>query len=309
MAALVQFSHVVRTFGATCALDDVTFSVPEGSVCALLGPNGAGKTTALRILLGLARPSSGRVEACGAEPGALSVRHTIGYLPDVPAFPAWMTAAEYLHSVAELNAITTDAATPRIHTLLDMAGLSDVRQGIGGYSRGMKQRLGLAQALMNSPKLLILDEPTSALDPAGKREVLDLITQLAGHATILLSSHNLAEVQHVCSDAVVLQSGRVLFSGSLDTLRQRTGGHSLRIETDKVSELDTLLHAEPWCTASHRERGAVVVTLSDPDAAARRIPLLIAKLGGALGALIPEEVSLEDAFLTLTAATTQEGAR
>ncbi|MDO4887816.1 MAG: ABC transporter ATP-binding protein [Actinomycetaceae bacterium] len=296
MSAAVSFESVTRAFGSNVALADASFDVPENSVCALLGPNGAGKTTSIRILLGLARADSGRVSVLGHPPGSMAVRRRLGYLPDVPAFPTWMTGEEYLESCALL---TGAPGTRRIPALLEMAGLAGVRVRIGAYSRGMKQRLGIAQALIASPDLLVLDEPTSALDPAGRRYVQDLIARLAEHTTVILSSHNLAETERICTHAVVMRDGHVLAASPVSELRRRTARTALRIESDSSDRLAELLAGEPWVGHVRSEAGGLVVSVLS-DEAYGRIPRMIADRGWSLYRLTPEEMSLEDAFLDLT---------
>jgi len=265
----VEFSAVSRSFGSVKALDTVSFQAPKGSVFALLGPNGAGKTTALRILLGLARADAGTVKILGSPPGSRAARRALGYLPDVPAFPEWMTAHEYLESAARLAGVRPAAAAKRIPALLEMTDLEKAtKRPIRGYSRGMRQRLGLAQALIGAPELLVLDEPTSALDPAGRHAVLELIAKLSEHATIILSSHDLSDVARVASHALVLRSGRALFSGPVAELRTSVGGHSLRIECSDPEALLPLLRAESWCRSAIRQGAAVVVGIADDDSAA-----------------------------------------
>lgn len=300
MSAAVSFTGVSRSFGRTRALADVSFQVPENSVCALLGPNGAGKTTAIRALLGLARTDAGEISVLGERPGSLAARSRLGYLPDVPAFPAWMTAREYLEASARLAGVPASTAGRRIDALLETAGLSSVRQRIGGYSRGMRQRLGIAQALIGAPGLLVLDEPTSALDPAGHREVLELIERLSGRTTVLLSSHNLAEADRVATHAVVLRAGRVLASSPVADLRRRAGALSLPLRADADADADAVLARQPWCKGVRREGGDLVLLVCDEDAAAHSIPALAAERSWGVRALIPLERSLEDVFLALT---------
>ena len=187
-----------------------------------LGPNGAGKTTTLRILAGLARPTGGRASVLGhdvtrdAEPST-----PLGYLPDVPGFYKWMTAPSTCSSPAELFGLRRRAlaahqgtARPRRPRRRD--------DPIGGYSRGMKQRLGVAQALINAPRLLLLDEPTSALDPIGRREILEMIAALAGRTTVFFSTHILADVERVCDTVAILDKGRVVAQAGIDELRRAT---------------------------------------------------------------------------------------
>ena len=296
----VEFRNVTRAFGEKLALDDVSFQIPAGSVCALLGPNGAGKTTTIRILLGLARADAGDVRILGDPAGSLAVRRRLGYLPDVPAYPAWMSAREYLEASADLAGVPAVERRGRIASLLDLAELAGVSQRIGGYSRGMRQRLGLAQALVGNPDLIVLDEPTSALDPAGRRAVLRLIARLAEHATVILSSHNLEEVQRVCTHAVVLREGKAVAASTISRLRERAGDHSLLLVSGGGDPLAHALKAEPWCAGVRREGADFIVVVSDPSAAARALPALMARGGWDLSALTPLEPSLEDVFTALT---------
>ena len=296
----LEFHNVSRAFGDKLALDDVSFQIPAGSVCALLGPNGAGKTTTIRILLGLARADAGDVRILGDPAGSLAVRRRLGYLPDVPAYPAWMSAREYLEASADLAGVPAVERRSRIASLLELAELAGVSQRIGGYSRGMRQRLGLAQALVGNPDLIVLDEPTSALDPAGRRAVLRLIAQLAEHATIILSSHNLEEVQRVCTHAVVLREGKAVAASTISQLRERAGDHSLLLVSTGGDRLAQALKAEPWCAGVRREGADFIVVVSDASAAARSLPALMARGGWDLSALTPLEPSLEDVFTALT---------
>lgn len=230
-APAIRIEHLVKTYPAGSgqtkrAVNDATFDIPAGQIVSFLGPNGAGKTTTLRMILGLARPTSGSVQILGhdATKAANAIRQQIGYLPDVPGFPAWMTAPEFLRFAGSLFGIDKTTLNPRIDSLLDLAGLTGVTHKIGGFSRGMKQRLGIAQALVNAPKLLMLDEPTSALDPLGRRDVLTMIKALRGKATVLFSTHLLDDVERVCDSAVVLNQGHVLATGTIAELRSRYGG-------------------------------------------------------------------------------------
>ena len=192
-APAIELRGVTKRFGGTLALDHVDLVVQPGVVFGFLGRNGAGKTTALRILSGLARPTAGTAHVLGHDVARSSdvVRSQIGFLPDVPGFYPWMTAREYLDFAGRLFAIDPATLTARVDALLEMAGLASVTTRIGGFSRGMKQRLGIAQALINAPSLLMLDEPTSALDPIGRREVLEMVgVAPRAHDGVLLDAHS-----------------------------------------------------------------------------------------------------------------------
>ena len=207
---IVSTSRLRKEYGATVALRDIELRVPAGSVYGLVGPNGAGKTTLLGILAGLRKASAGKVEI-NAEWARIAV------LPDTPQFDSWLTGRE----VVDLARSLTDPSVPaaRVDEVLEQAGLADAAHRIvGGYSRGMLQRLGVASTVVAHPTLLMLDEPSSALDPAGRREVLDLVARLRGEATVIFSSHILGDVQEVCDTVGILRAGELLFQGPISDL-------------------------------------------------------------------------------------------
>jgi ABC-2 type transport system ATP-binding protein len=298
----IEICGLVKDFKKARALDGVDLVVPEGSVFGFLGPNGAGKTTTLRILAGLARPTAGEARVFGHDTtrDADAVHALIGFLPDVPGFYKWMTAREYLELTAGLFGLPAAERDERIETLLDLAGLSGVTTKVGGYSRGMKQRLGVAQALINSPRLLLLDEPTSALDPIGRREVLEMIAALAGRTTVFFSTHILADVERVCDIVAVLAGGRIVEQAAIDDLRARHGGaQRVVIEVDDPQRLEQALAAEVWASAVRRDGRELVVEVTDLELAYHAVPALVARLGLSLRRFEADEVSLEDVFVDL----------
>ena len=298
----IEIAGLVKDFKKARALDGVDLVVPEGSVFGFLGPNGAGKTTTLRILAGLARPTAGEARVFGHDTtrDADAVHALIGFLPDVPGFYKWMTAREYLELTAGLFGLPAAERDERIETLLDLAGLSAVTTKVGGYSRGMKQRLGVAQALINSPRLLLLDEPTSALDPIGRREVLEMIAALAGRTTVFFSTHILADVERVCDTVAVLAGGRIVEQAGIDELRARHGGaQRIVAEVDDRPRLEQALAAEDWAGAVRRDGHELVVDVTDLEVAYRALPALVARLGLSLRRFEADEVSLEDVFVDL----------
>ncbi|WP_420175832.1 ABC transporter ATP-binding protein [Luteococcus sp. OSA5] len=272
---VVQIDGLTKQFKDKLALQEVNLRVTEGTVFGFLGPNGAGKTTTIRILLGLAAASGGSARIFGQDVATASsdVRRQIGYLPDVPGFYPWMTAAQFLRLTGKLFGLDEAVITERIDALLAMAGLTGVEHRIGGFSRGMKQRLGIAQALMNAPRLLILDEPTSALDPVGRKEVLDMIGMLRGRTTVLFSTHILGDAQRVCDEVAILQAGRVVTQAPLHELLAAAGPRRLSVEATGSDEA--------------RERFAAA------------LPQLAAQTGVELGPVEQAEASLEDVFLDL----------
>ncbi|HEY5554670.1 MAG TPA: ABC transporter ATP-binding protein, partial [Cellulomonas sp.] len=249
MTAAIQATALTKTYGDSRALDAMDLTVPEGSVFGFLGANGAGKTTTLRLLTGLARPTSGSVEVLGHDVATAgnAVRAEIGFLPDVPGFYDWMTAPELLRFAGGLFGIGGPVLEGRVEMLLDLAGLTGVTTTVGGYSRGMKQRLGVAQSLVNAPRLLLLDEPTSALDPMGRKDVLEMIASLRGRTTVFFSTHILADVERVCDTVAILDRGRVVAHAPIDELKARYGAQKVVVEvTDGADELAEEIGRRPW---------------------------------------------------------------
>lgn len=288
-------TELTKSYGEKLALDGLSVSLEDGAACALVGPNGAGKTTLISILLGLIAGDSGRATIFGDEAGSIAARKHIGYLPDVPSFPGWMRADEVLHLSRRLSG-GDDVVDP----LLEAVGLAGNRRPVRMFSRGMKQRLGLAQALVSSPRLLILDEPTSALDPAGQRLFHDLVRSLRGRATVLYSTHSLGEAEQVCDSAIIVSAGRLVRQSSMDNLIREGQGLFLDV-SGPVDRLVDLLGRVPWVSALDRS-GATRQTLSlrvaDLETAQRELPGLIASSGVVLHSLNPR--GLADIFLDLT---------
>ncbi len=303
MSAAIEIDGLTKVYGTHRALDGVELEVPEGSVFGFLGPNGAGKTTTLRVLTGLADPSSGSARVLGHDvvSASAAVRAKIGFLPDVPGYYEWMTATEFLRFAGGLFGLSGSVLDARVDALLDLAGLAGVKTRVGGYSRGMKQRLGVAQALMNAPRLLMLDEPTSALDPIGRKEVLDMIASLRGRTTVFFSTHILADVERVCDRVAILDKGRVVTSESMAELKSRYGGRRFVVDpVGDASQLVDRLRTEEWATeATMLADGRLSVAVNDVEAAQRALPALIVQAGLGLKRYEAGEVSLEEVFVDL----------
>lgn len=237
MRALLEVKGLTRSFGEVRAVKGIDFTVAEGRCVALLGPNGAGKTTTIRMLAGLLKPSSGSIGYPGRSENG-DVREGIGYLPQSPAFYPWMTGAEFVTYAGKLCGLSGAESKRSAGEWLERVGLKDAaRRRIGGYSGGMKQRLGLAQALVHRPKLLMMDEPVSALDPIGRREVLELISELKRETTVLFSTHVLHDAEELCDDIVIIRDGRIALQGELDRIRNehRLPVIELLLEQDEAS--------------------------------------------------------------------------
>ncbi len=223
MAPLLAASGLEKRYGRVAALAGVDLEVAEGQLVGLLGPNGAGKSTLVKVACGLVHPSGGEVRVCGAPAGSLAARRSLGYLAELFRFPSWMSAEEVLALHQRLAGSPGGAAERG--ELLELVGLPDARATrVAAMSKGMQQRLGIAQALVGSPRLLLLDEPTSALDPAGRRVVRGLLEELRARGTsVLLNSHLLSEVELVCDHVVIVDHGRVVAAGAPDELRRQGG--------------------------------------------------------------------------------------
>lgn len=291
---ILTTSGLGKRYGAHPALDGVDITVAEGSVYGLVGPNGAGKTTLLALLAGLRRATTGRIHI-GVP------RREMAYLPDTPQFDPWLTGREVAALAGHL--VTADLPDGRVDEVLRDTGLTEAAdRRVGGYSRGMLQRLGLAATLVGRPALLLLDEPASALDPAGRREVLDLITGLRGRVTVMLSTHILGDVQEVCDTVGILRAGRLLFQGPLETLLvgRAVPAYRLRARPPLRPVIESL-RAQEWVTGVE-ENGpeSLRIAVRSLPEAEQHLPATLAHAGARVVSLTPEASDLEDVFLELT---------
>jgi ABC-2 type transport system ATP-binding protein len=236
---ILHIQNLSKSFGNSKIIDDLSFSVPEHSIFGFIGQNGAGKTTTMKMVLGLLKADNGSITVCGEEVsfGQTKTNQYIGYLPDVPEFYHYMRPKEYLTLCGKITGLTSEKIKNRSEELLTLVGLQGINKKIGGFSRGMKQRLGIAQALLNEPKLLICDEPTSALDPLGRKEILDILRQVKGKTTVVFSTHILSDVERICDRIAVLHKGKLALSGTISEIKSQHKADRLFIEfankTDK----------------------------------------------------------------------------
>jgi len=306
----IRIEGLSKVYGAVTALDGLDLAVERGTVFGFLGPNGAGKTTTLRLLTGLTAPTAGRAWVDGvpvageeAKVGAAATRY--GFLPEEPAFYNWMTAREFLDHVGRVFGKSASERAARIGELLQTVGLAEAaRRRIGGFSRGMRQRLGLAQALISRPPVLFLDEPVSALDPAGRKEVLGLIERLRGQTTIFMSTHILADVERVCDTVGILARGRLVAHASRESLLAQYALPLFEFEVQPGAE--AALAA--WAEAQRPQPFVDGLTVSGPVAR-----FMVSDVADAGAALLPSAMqaglvlaryemlrpSLEDVFLRL----------
>ena len=242
---VLAIQNLKKTFGSKEVLRGLDLSVPEHSIFGFIGKNGAGKTTTMKAVLGLLKPDSGEIHVMGERVhfGQTGTNRYIGYLPDVPEFYSYMTPPEYLNLCGEVSGMNKSDIESRSKELLELVGLGGERHRIKGFSRGMKQRLGIAQALLNRPKLLICDEPTSALDPAGRKEILDILLAVKEQTTVLFSTHILSDVERICTEAAFLSDGKIAMQGTIAELRNRRSSDGFIIETEQKEAADALIKA------------------------------------------------------------------
>jgi ABC-2 type transport system ATP-binding protein len=263
-AKVLKIENLSKAFGAHKVLDDISFSVPEGSVFGFVGANGAGKTTTMKLILGLLAPDSGSMYICGERVsfGSSKTNRHIGYLPDVPEYYNYMRPREYLKLCGEITRMSAGTIKARTDELLQLVGLATNKR-IGDFSRGMKQRLGVAQALLNKPKLLICDEPTSALDPVGRKEILDILREIKGTTTVIFSTHILSDVERVSDSAAVLNKGKIVLNGSLNELKTRHGSSDTTIRFETAADREKFFALPDIHTHySLFEQGETSVTVS-----------------------------------------------
>lgn len=234
---MLQITGLCKKFGDKNVLNGIDLAVPEHSIYGFVGKNGAGKTTTMKAILGLLKPDAGEIAVNGERVvyGETITNKYIGYLPDVPEFYSFMTAYEYLIFCGEISGIEKNELKARCNELLELVGLKSEKHRIKGFSRGMKQRLGIAQALLSRPKLLICDEPTSALDPVGRKEILDILLAVREETTVLFSTHILSDVERVCTDVAFLNNGVIEIQGKLSDIKTkyRRDEYLLEIENEK----------------------------------------------------------------------------
>ncbi|HVE98004.1 MAG TPA: ABC transporter ATP-binding protein [Mycobacteriales bacterium] len=293
-APAVWCSGLRKRYGRQQAVEDVSLEVGRGDVVGLLGPNGAGKTSVIKMLLGLVRPDAGEVQLLGRPAGDPTARARVGYLPELFRYQPWLSAAEVLTLHVRLSGI--DVSAPEQRDCLALVGLAE-RAGdrVGGFSKGMQQRLGLAVALVARPELVVLDEPTSALDPLGRVDVRDIVLDLRSRGVaVLLNSHLIGEVERVCDRVVILDRGRVAASG---TLAELLGQRELRLQ---LTGLSAKGQARLAATGRVEREGDWITVTLPPDDDGSAVPDLVrdlAALGVRVHAVEPARITLEERLL------------
>ena len=251
---MLKINNLKKSFGDKEVLKGISLSVPEKSIFGFIGKNGAGKTTTMKTILGLMKPDEGEIYVNGEKVvfGQTSTNQYIGYLPDVPEYYSFMTPSEYLQFCGEITGLSKAERVRRSEELLELVGLKGEKHKIKGFSRGMKQRLGIAQALLNRPKLLICDEPTSALDPVGRKEILDILMAVKEETTVLFSTHILSDVERICTDIAFINKGTVAIQGKIGDIKSTYRTDEYIIETETENELKALTSAFPYLNKTGR---------------------------------------------------------
>ena len=305
-APAIETSHLRKDYGGTLgrggftAVQDLSFAVPRGQVFGFLGPNGAGKTTTINMLLGNIAPTSGTATLLGRPLGDLDARAKLGFLPEKFQFHEFLTAEEFLDLHGRLYGMGPKARGKRIPEVLHMVNLYDRRKSkLSEFSKGMQQRAGLAQAILNDPELVILDEPPSALDPLGRREVREIVAELKARGkTVLLNSHLLGEIEMTCDEVAILKRGQVVRVGTMDDLLAAPSTVEMRVQNISPALVRALESLARTVTVDGED-----IMVSIPDEAV--VPDLAAAVvgsGGRLLSLIPRRESLEDLFIRVVEA-------
>src|SRR5690625_4500449 len=264
MTHVLNVSHLTKKYGRQIVVNDISFTLKSGQCIALIGPNGAGKTTTLRMITGLIKPSSGTINYSNINQSD-DFRSVVGYLPQYPIFHDWMTGKEYLIYCAKLSYINKTEAQKRAKQLLDRVGIADAQnKRIHTYSGGMKQRLGIAQAMIHQPQLLILDEPVSALDPIGRREVLTLMEELKKETTILFSTHILSDADEVSDGLLLLHEGKLVEHGSIHALRHKYETASIALQfSENIEQYEAIIKQLPHVISTHIQRYTLHIASDD----------------------------------------------
>lgn len=293
----IQTHDLRKVFGRKVAVEGLTLEVPRGEVFGFLGPNGAGKSTSVKMLLGLVKPTSGEATVLGRPAGNVEARRKIGFLPEHFRFYDWLAPIELLHLHGRLNGVPRDELRRRALSLIDLVGLTPhCEKRLHDFSKGMLQRIGLAQALINEPDLIFLDEPTSGLDPGGRRLVRDIIkAQRARGATVLLNSHLLSEVEVTCDRVAFIKHGEVLETRQLQTMLE--GEIDVTIRARKLTA-ETLRGLEQWASSVRADGERVRLSVPDTDALPEVVRYLIG-CGVDIYEVTSQHTSLEELFLEI----------
>ena len=302
MMAVLELKNLEKSFGKLEVIRDLSFAVEENSVFGFIGKNGAGKTTTMKMILGFLQPDAGEIYVNGERVayGNTKTNRHIGYLPDVPEFYGYMSPKEYLRFCGEITGLSREVTQDRSKELLSMVGLENTNRRIRGFSRGMKQRLGIAQALLNEPRLLICDEPTSALDPIGRKEILDILSIARERTTIVFSTHILSDVERIADSIGVINDGKLILEGPVqeiknmkrkDTIKLVLSNHEMANESmSRINELTFVLEVA-------LEKEGILIKLTNAEEFGKEILSLLVREDIPVLRYEILEPSLENVFL------------
>ncbi len=300
----IEICGLTKRYADCEVVKGLNFAIPEGAICGFLGKNGAGKTTTIKMMVGLSRPTAGDIIIQGKKRIYEKQDNSyIGYLPDVPNFYNYFSAREYLDFCGKLHGLKHVERKKRINELLELVGLEDTKVRISGFSRGMKQRLGIAQALMHSPKIIFLDEPISALDPIGRHEIIELIHTLRGHVTVFFSTHILSDVENICDYAVIINKGKLVLADSIENIKEKNTQNAALLRFHSASECERFIQVSSSYVGFKIEKSTkkeIKVYYDNIVAWSKKMPELLIKAEAALVNYQICTPTLEEIFMEVT---------
>ncbi|MGZ5051181.1 MAG: ABC transporter ATP-binding protein [Methylobacter sp.] len=303
MTSLIEADRLTRYYGTHCAVDDVSFTLTKGEVLGFLGANGAGKTTTMQMLCGNLAPSAGQIKISGFDllDQPKAAKQNLGYLPDTPPLYKELTVQEFLLYCAQLHGIAKNSVTDAVNRAKERCGLGDVADRlIANLSKGYQQRIGIAQAILHNPEVIVLDEPTVGLDPIQIREIRALIRELGKDHGVILSTHILTEVQESCTHVQIIDRGRLILRETIDGLNRQMDTGTLLVATRLVPDINRLLNIPGVSAIDRLAENRIKIHHSLTDNPAEHIAELIIASGWGLQELTPVKRSMEDIFISLT---------
>mgnify|MGYP000862514538 FL=1 len=302
MMAVLELKNLEKSFGKLEVIRDLSFAVEENSVFGFIGKNGAGKTTTMKMILGFLQPDAGEIYVNGERVayGNTKTNRHIGYLPDVPEFYGYMSPKEYLRLCGEITGLSREVTQDRSKELLSMVGLENTNRRIRGFSRGMKQRLGIAQALLNEPRLLICDEPTSALDPIGRKEILDILSIARERTTIVFSTHILSDVERIADSIGVINDGKLILEGPVQEIKNMKRKDTIKLvlsNHEMANELMSRINELTFVLEVVLEKEGILIKLTNAEEFGKEILSLLVREDIPVLRYEILEPSLENVFL------------
>lgn len=309
---MIEVKQLTKSYGDRKAVDDINFIIQKGEIVGFLGPNGAGKTTTMKIITGFMAPSSGSVSVAGFDvfENPIEVKKRIGYLPETPPVYGDMRVDDYLTFVAKLKGVESSQIQSQVDLAIQKTDLNSVRHRlIQNLSKGYRQRVGISQALVSNPEVLILDEPTVGLDPRQVADIRDVIKQLAGHHTVVLSTHILPEVQATCQRIIIINQGKIVAQDTLEGISRRTSQSAkviVRVQTPSDALIQSL-RAIPGISSVNKDGSFIFVEAPNAESVSQQIAAVVINQGAGLLEIRTESANLEEVFIKLTSKEEQQG--